>query len=248
MNESKFNFKGNVYSKGRPNYPDALFNHLISNNIIDHDTVAADVGSGTGKFTVQLSKYVHTVYAIEPNDDMRSEGEVIYVNHNNIISLNSTAEAIALPDRSIDVITSAQAFHWFNRTLFKTECKRILKPNGKVILVWNDRDNTSEIIKDNFDVNKKYCPNFKGSSNGMDFSKESFKDFFNNCEIIEFRQTFNYSITDFILRNLSSSYAPLNNDKHYNDYINALEKLFDKYGSNGTVAYPYITRCYIGTV
>lgn len=249
MNTNKFDSKGNVYSKARPSYPDALFSYLISERVINKNTVAADVGSGTGIFTVALSKFANSVFAVEPNDDMRVKAEEKFKTIANITSINATAENTLLSDCSVDLITVAQAFHWFDREQFKNECKRILKPNGKVVLVWNDRDSDSEIIKDNFEVNKKYCENFKGSSNGIDFSKEAFSNFFNGeFELVEFCNNFIYTREDFIARNLSSSYAPKENDLIYNDYIKAVEEVFEKYQTNGTVKYPYITRCYFGTV
>ncbi len=249
MNTNKFDSKGNVYSKARPNYPDALFSYLLAERVINKDTVAADIGSGTGIFTVALSKFVNSVFAVEPNDDMRIKAEEEYKTIANITSINATAENTLLPDCSVDLITVAQAFHWFDRVVFKHECKRILKPNGKVVLVWNDRDSDSEIIKDNFAVNKKYCKDFKGSSNGIDFSKDAFSDFFSGeFELVEFCNDLIYTREDFIARNLSSSYAPKENDLIYNDYIKAIEAVFEKHQINGTVKYPYITRCYFGTI
>lgn len=249
MNTNKFDSKGSVYSKARPNYPDALFSYLLAEGVINNDTVAADIGSGTGIFTVALSKFLNSVFAIEPNDDMRIKAEEKYKTIANITSINATAENTSLPDRSVDLITVAQAFHWFDRVAFKDECKRILKSNGKVVLVWNDRDSNSEIIKDNFAVNKKYCKAFKGSSNGIDFSKDAFSDFFGEeFELVEFCNNLIYTREVFIARNLSSSYAPKENDPIYDDYIKAITDVFEKYQTNGTVNYPYITRCYFGTI
>lgn len=249
MNISKFDSKGNVYSKARPSYPEALFSYLLAERVISKDTVAADVGSGTGIFTIALSQFVNSVFAVEPNDDMRFKAEEKYKTIANITSINATAENTSLHDHSIDLVTVAQAFHWFDRGMFKDECKRILKPNGKVVLVWNDRDIESEIIKDNFMVNKKYCKDFKGSSNGIDFSKDSFSDFFNGeFEVIEFCNNLIYNREAFIARNLSSSYAPKENDLMYDEYIKSIKEVFDKHQTNGTVKYPYITRCYIGTI
>ncbi len=249
MNTNKFDSKGNVYSKARPSYPDALFSFLLAERVINKETVAADIGSGTGIFTIALSQFVNFVFAVEPNNDMRVKAEEKYKTIANITSINATAESTSLPDNSIDLVTVAQAFHWFDRVVFKHECKRILKPNGKVVLVWNDRDSDSEIIKDNFAVNKKYCEAFKGSSNGIDFSKDAFSDFFSGeFELVEFCNNLVYTREDFIARNLSSSYAPKENDLMYDEYIKSINEVFDKHQTNGTVKYPYITRCYIGTI
>ena len=249
MNTNKFDEKGKVYAKARPDYPKVLFEFLISRRILDSEKTVADVGSGTGIFTTQLSPFVKTVFAIEPNDDMRNKAEDKFKLYPNIASVNATAENTTLPNTSVDLITVAQAFHWFDRKAFKNECKRILKPNGKILLVWNDRDINSNVIKDNFAVNKIFCPNFKGSSNGIDFSKDAFKDFFDGeYEMTEFDNCLVYDRDAFIARSLSSSYSPKKNDPAYDEYVKALESVFNKHQTNGIVKYPYITRCYIGTV
>ena len=249
MNEAKFDHKGSVYAKARPGYPDAIFEYLCSSDAVGANKTVADFGSGTGIFSMQISDFAGTVYAIEPNDDMRRNAEIEFVNYPSITSVNATAENSLLPNSSVDLITVAQAFHWFNRTAFKSECQRILKASGKVFLLWNDRDTTSDIISENFKINKKYCPNFKGSSNGIDFSKEGFLDFFDGeFETVEFPNVLIYTKEMFIGRNLSSSYAPLKSDTQYCDYLSELEALFDKHQRNGNVMYPYITRCYLGMV
>lgn len=150
MNEKKFDAKGSVYAKGRPAYPEQIFEYLIKTNVLKEDATVADIGSGTGIFTLQISPFVNKTFAIEPNDDMRDKAELLYNDFSNIVSVNGTAEATTLKNTCVDLITVAQAFHWFDRKSFKLECQRILKKNGKVFLVWNDRDTSSEIIKDNF--------------------------------------------------------------------------------------------------
>jgi len=249
MNETKFDSKGGVYSKGRPGYPDAMMQYFLAKGIAGKEKTVADIGSGTGIFTMQISAFANLVYAVEPNHDMRAVAEEKFKAYSNIVSLNASAEKTGISAASVDLITVAQAFHWFDRAVFKNECQRIMKPEGKIVLIWNDRDASTDIVKENFAVNKTYCPNFKGSSNGMDFSKEGFNDFFEGeFDLVEFENDMLYGRDEFIDRNLSSSYAPLKHEKHYNDYIKSLETVFHKYQKNGIVAYPYITRCYMGNV
>ena len=155
MNTSKFDNKGAVYAKARPGYPAALFSYLQENGILRKDAVVADVGSGTGIFTTQISAFAKTVFAVEPNEDMRRQAELQYAKLPGVVSVDGTAERTSLPDASADLITVAQAFHWFDREAFQTECRRLLKPHGKVLLVWNDRDTSSELIRDNFEINRE---------------------------------------------------------------------------------------------
>ena len=249
MNTSKFDNKGAVYAKARPGYPAAMFSYLQENGTLWKDAVVADVGSGTGIFTTQISAFAKTVFAVEPNEDMRRQAELQYAKLPGVVSIDGTAERTSLPDASSDLITVAQAFHWFDRVAFQRECRRLLKPHGKVLLVWNDRDTSSELIRDNFEINHRFCPSFKGSSNGIDFSPESFYDFFAGVfETPTFENNLSYDLEAFLSRNLSSSYAPREGDPNYEPYCQAIKELFLQYQKDGVVQYPYITRCYLGTV
>ncbi len=249
MNEAKFNQKSEVYTKARPSYPDELFDYLSSSSAITRNSCVADIGSGTGIFTTGIARFVQKVYAVEPNDEMRKQAQIAFSEHHNIVSVNATAEQTLLPADSVDCVTVAQAFHWFDRAAFKAECQRILKGDGRVILIWNDRDNSSTLIKENYRINAAFCPDFKGASNGISFDAEDFDDFFcKRCELQVFQNTVSYDLETFIFRNLSSSYAPKQGDAQYEQYIQALSELFQSYNTNGTVEYPYLTRCYIGTV
>lgn len=249
MNEKLFSGKEKNYAVARPHYPAALFNYMIENHIVKADDTVADIGAGTGIFTCQISEKVKQVYAVEPNEHMRSKGESLTGHIKNILFINATAEHTGIKDNSIDVVTVAQAFHWFDRAAFKKECKRILKPNGKVILIWNNRDENDEIIVKNFEINEFYCKNFRGSSNGFDFGDGSFDDFFaDRPKVVSFENILTYDAESFIARNLSSSYAPKETDENYNNYINALKLLFSRYALHGKIRYPYITKCFIGFV
>ena len=166
MNEEKFTGKADVYTKYRPSYPDEFINYLFSEIGFAKDCVIADIGSGTGKLTELLLKRDCFVYGVEPNDDMRSTAEKLFANYHNFKSVNASAENTGLPDDSINYITVAQAFHWFDRKSFRQECQRILKRQGKAVLVWNSRDSSSELVIENDSVNRKFCPDFKGFSGG----------------------------------------------------------------------------------
>ena len=109
MNERQFDHKGSVYRQGRPAYPPALFERLQSAGLLAPTDIAADVGAGTGIFSMQLDAYVGKVYAVEPNNDMRAAMQADVA----LSPLCGSAESIPLPDCSVDVITAVQAFHWF---------------------------------------------------------------------------------------------------------------------------------------
>lgn len=87
--------------------------------------------------------------------------------YNKLHAINGTAGNTTLDTSSVDFITSAQAFHWFNVHEFKRECKRILKLEGRVALVWNVREMESPLNQECFQIYKQYCQNFVGFNGGI---------------------------------------------------------------------------------
>ncbi len=249
MNENRFDGKSNTYAKYRPSYPMESLDLIFGELGIDSGKVIADIGSGTGIFTKLLLERGNTVYAVEPNNDMRAKAESSLWLYDKFHSINGSAESTKLDDSSVDCITVAQAFHWFDVDLFKTECKRILKPHGTVILVWNSRDEEHIINKENEKINKAFCKNFIGFSGGISgpVKSQSISVFFNgNYQFKSFENFIKFDKDGFIGRNLSSSYAPKENDPNYKEYIKSLEEMFNKYSENGTLSCPNYTKYYYG--
>lgn len=251
MNENKFDGMGNIYSQFRPSYPSDFIDYLKKNVSISRDKIIADIGSGTGILSKQLLLQGNVVYAVEPNKDMRIVAETDLKKYENFISIDGTAENTKLESTSIDYITVAQAFHWFNRQKFKDECQRILKHDGKVVLVWNSRDYKSNFVIEGDAINRKYCPDFTGFSGGQRGAEneDDFSDFFNGTyETKTFRNDLKFDEQSFIGRNLSASYALKESDYYYTQYIAELKSLFKKYCKDGNVIMENLTRSYVGTV
>ncbi len=251
MNENRFDGKSNIYAKYRPSYPIESLDFIFNELGVDSTSVIADIGSGTGIFTKLLLERGNTVYAVEPNGDMRAKAENDLCKYAKFHSVNGSAEKTTLTDNSVDCITVAQAFHWFNVEEFKKECKRILKPQGKVILVWNSRDEEHIINKENERINKEFCQKFNGFSGGISgpMKNQSILAFFNGeYKTKNFENFIQFDKDGFIGRNLSSSYAPKENDKNYKEYIKALEDMFDKFSENGIMNCPHYTKYYYGEI
>ena len=253
MNESKFDGKGSVYSKNRPSYPQEFIDFLYTDIGITADSVIADIGSGTGKLTRLLLERGSRVFAVEPNTDMRTSAESDLNGFDRFVSINSSAEITSLDDNSVDFITAATAFHWFDRQAFKIECKRILKNNGKVIIVYNSRDEESDLVKKFYEINEKYCPAFKGFTGSGTLllpEKEGFyNDFFTGDYLIKIiGNDLVYNEQSFVERCLSSSYALRENAVNFSEYVKALKLFFQKHSKNNILIMPNITHSYIGLV
>lgn len=250
MNETRFNGLGRVYAAARPLYPDALFDALHSRGLLHAQDDAADVGAGTGLFSAQLARRVRSVRAIEPNGDMRRAGQNACRSVPGAVFSAGTAEHTGLPDGSVDLVTAAQAFHWFDRAAFRQECRRILRPGGRVLLVWNIRDETDPLICENRAVNARFCPGFHGFTDGLDLTDTAQFDAFltGGYTMLTLPNRLSYDEPAFIARHLSSSYALRPGADGYDAYIQALRTLFRRFESGGTVSYPYSTRCFAGTL
>ena len=125
------------YEKGRPSYPADAIEALVRAAGIEAGTRVVDLGAGTGKFTRYLHEHAAHVVAVEPVRAMRvAYGE----RFPGTPMLDGTAEDVPLRDGWADVVTVAQAFHWFDPGPALDEMARLLRPGGCLALIWNTRD------------------------------------------------------------------------------------------------------------
>jgi SAM-dependent methyltransferase len=121
------------YERTRPDYPLAVLD-LVP---LSPEAEVLDLGAGTGKLTRVLTQRYRRVIAVEPLDGMRAILERVVPDAE---SFAGTAEAIPLPDASVDAVFAAQAFHWFAHDEAVAEIARVLRPGGVLCLVWNGPD------------------------------------------------------------------------------------------------------------
>jgi SAM-dependent methyltransferase len=125
------------YARGRPEYPQEIDEWLRSELQLGKGRTALDLGAGTGKFSTHLLKTQADVVAVEPVEAMR---EQLLQRHPGIAARAGSAEQIPMEAASVDAVVCAQAFHWFATSAALTEILRVLKPGGRLGLVWNARD------------------------------------------------------------------------------------------------------------
>jgi len=248
-NEDRFTRKADIYKKFRPTYPKEIIDYLYTQVGFNQESTIADIGSGTGIFSRLLLERGSFVYCVEPNDDMRQVAERDLSEFENFASVNAPAENTGLQDKSVDFITAAQAFHWFDRQIFRSECRRILRSGGKVVIAWNTRDNESEVVKRENSFREKYSINKKGMQDGGKLARD-WSDFFAEgiCEHKTCRNDLTLDHEAYIGINLSRSWAPREeqDSEKYQGLINELGVLFDKYSVNGILKIPYFAQSYIG--
>lgn len=225
MNTQLFNGKMEDYERGRPEISHDALEYICS--IVPENAVFADVGAGTGKFTSLIVERGYFVYAVEPNDDMRTVLAMKLQRASNIKILGTCAENTEIPAKSVDVIVAVTALHWFDLNDFKKECHRILKPEGVVIVIYNSRK--TELRKVANDPTAKMMT----------------KDFFNEgCEVVEFPNPQYYPRDNFIAYHLSHSSAPNPKDQMYSYYLKELNKQFDQNSINDKYFFDFVSIIY----
>ena len=252
MNEDRFTGKADIYKKFRPSYPKELMDYLYSQVGFSRDSAIADIGAGTGIFSRLLLERGSRVYCVEPNGDMRRALEQDLSGFNNFISVSGNDKNTGLQDKSVDFVTAAQAAHWFDRQAFKSECQRILKSGGKVVIVWNNRDDSNEFVIKDYDIRKKYAVGDKKGLSSLGSPPLDLSDFFADgfYDYKTFRNDLILNREDYIGMNLTRSYSPKKEQEseEYHGFVKEMNELFDEYNINGILNYPHFTEIYVGRV
>lgn len=244
---ARFSNRAENYAKYRPGYPAEVIAILKSECGLTEASLVADVGSGTGILSKPFLTNGNTVFAIEPNAPMRLFAEQDLKKFSKFLSIEATAEATALDSGSVDFITAGQAFHWFDRGRAKQEFKRILKPEGWVVLMWNERRlDSSPFLRDFESLLLRY---------GTDYEKVRHENV--ASEIAEFYapKTFKLKSVDNVQhfdfeslkgRTRSASFTPEPGDPNFQPMISKLEEIFNAHEIQGVVDFEYDTKVYYG--
>ena len=243
----RFSNRVENYLKYRPSYPAAIIPLLESECGLTPETLVADVGSGTGFMTEMFLSHGNRVIGVEPNAEMRSAGDRLLTKYPNFSSMNATAEATTLPDKSIDLIVVGQAFHWFDRRKTKIEFTRILKPGGWVVLIWNGfRVESSALVRGYQELLLRYGTDYREVSREIEacdietfYSPEKCRQ-----ARFDFKQVFDFE--GLKGRLLSASYAPEQTDPRFDQMIGELQAIFEANRKDGTVDFDYETEVYYG--
>jgi ubiquinone/menaquinone biosynthesis C-methylase UbiE len=245
----RFTGRAAVYSKYRPTYPDAVLEILREEANFDSSKIVADIGSGTGILTTLFLDNGNPVFAVEPNDEMKSFAEHSLSKFPNFVSVRGTAENTTLGDHSIDLISVGQALHWFDPEKSRKEFLRILRTSGHLCVLYNDRKNNenSGIMKDYEQVVSKYSRNRVLVQKVED---ENLSKFFKEWSFEKFTLP-NYQYLDFegfLGRLCSASYMPHPEEQSYLPLKSELKNMFNKYQKDNLVTLNYETNLFLGSL
>ena len=233
------------YVKYRPDYPRQIIGYLAANCGLTSESIIADVGCGTGISAKLFLENGNRVFGVEPNAAMRDAAEEYLKEFSNFTLVDGTSNNTTLADASVDFVIAAQAFHWFDAEKTRPEFKRILRPDGHIVLIWNERklDTTPFLIeyeafllRHSHDYDSVRHENIEAKAMGGFFEKKYRSTTFANKQVFDFEGLKG--------RMLSASYMPNETDPKFDVLIDELRSLFAKHAENGRIEILYDTNLY----
>lgn len=241
----RFSNRVDNYAKFRPDYPPEVLELFETEMGLTGGSVIADVGSGTGISARMFLENGNIVYGVEPNAKMREAAERSLSRFDQFRSIEGTAEATTLEPHSVDIVTAAQAFHWFEPEGFRAEFKRILKPAGWVSLIWNERQlETNDfhreyeqfLLRYANDYTKVRHDNVNEQTLGEFFAQKFEQAVFPNAQVLD--------LEGLKGRAASSSYMPSEDDERFAFMEEDLRSLFAKHAESGKITVFYDTKVF----
>jgi SAM-dependent methyltransferase len=239
---NRFSSRVQAYARFRPGYPAEVADR-VAELAGGSGKIIADIGSGTGIFTRMLLQRKCAVIAVEPNAPMREFAEKELYRFPLFQSADASAEATGLLPHSVDLVCAAQAFHWFDHEKTHAEFLRILRPGGKIALLWNERTDSEpgfSLDYENFII--RYSTDYlrvKHQNTANDTVLDSFfrtewqKESFVNFQDLDF--------DGLKGRYDSCSYALTAEDRNYGEAMQELKSIFEKYQIKNRLRMPYET-------
>lgn len=238
------------YVRYRPDYPRALLDWLQDRLHVTNAWHVADIGAGTGISSRLFLDAGYRVTAVEPNAAMRAAMTEWLGGISAFRAVDGSADATGLPDGSVDLVTVAQAFHWFDRESTRREFRRILRPRGLAAIWWNSRrpggtpflEGYEALLQrhgtDYAEVAERHADDARmGAWFGAGLRGEAH---------FEHRQRMDFDALRGRL--LSSSYAPRPGQPGHEPMMRALRDLFEATAVDGMVDMEYDTRIFAGEV
>ena len=245
---SRFSDRVQDYVRWRPGYPQEVLEALRTDLGLQPGHVVADVGSGTGLLSRLFVENGYVVYGVEPNREMAAVAEADLGGTGRFHSVDGRAEATSLRDRSVDLVTAGQAFHWFKVPESRAEFRRILRPGGAVALVWNLRRLDSTPFLRDYEAFLHRWSNDYEEVSAQYAREESLRGLFGETGWTErrFDSAQHFDFEGLRGRLLSSSYTPKEGDPRREAMLAALPAVFEPHARDGRVAFEYDTRVFMG--
>lgn len=235
------------YERYRPGYPGEVLAYLVGLGLKAGDGVA-DVGAGTGISSRMFVELGCVVYGVEPNEPMRAAAARAFAGRENFMPVAGTAEATGLGEGSVSWVVAAQAFHWFDRVAARAEFVRILKPGGRVVLLFNERlVDATPFLREYEEVLLAHANDY-AQVNHANLDAGVFGAFFDGYERVMFGNEQVMDLEGLLGRVRSCSYVPHPGEPGWPALEDQLGALFSRHAEGGVVRFVYETQVYVGGV
>jgi SAM-dependent methyltransferase len=237
---NRFSDRVENYIRYRPGYPPEVLEVLMREIGLTPTWKVADLGSGTGISAELFLRNGNMVYGVEPNAPMREAAEKLLAGYPNFHSVAGAAEATALPDRCVDVVVAAQAFHWFDAAKAREESLRILRPGGWAVLLWNTRRlDTTPLLRAYESLLLEYGTDYANVRHDqIDPAKLAtfFGGPFATTSVVNEQRL---TLDGLRGRILSSSYIPVAGQPGYDAVLRQIVQVFNEHQHDGEVTLQY---------
>jgi SAM-dependent methyltransferase len=234
--------RAGLYAAHRWDYAPAAVRFVVTEAGLGPDSRVADLGSGTGMLARHLVAHTGIVFGVEPDPEMRGPAEEALAAEPSFRSVAATAEATGLPGGSIDLITVGQALHWFDAEQAKGEMLRILKPGGRLAVLWNHTDSPalSEAIGQ--------LPGWGALRPGRHRVDDLLPVYFGagGCVRRDYRVCRTEEWEGFLGVLLSAAGAPLEGDPAFPAFRDAARQVFDRFSTEGALQVDVVTEAAVG--
>jgi SAM-dependent methyltransferase len=240
---ARFTDRAADYERYRPGYPADAIDAILEGLGDPATLTGADIGAGTGISARLVAERGVTVHAIEPNEAMREQGRARATE--SVVWHAAAGEATGLPDHAVDIITCAQAYHWLDPERAAIEFARILRPAGRIALMWNDWDETHPVTAGYSRLIRRHCT-------GLPPHHEEWEPEVSGRLVVTGTRRFEHAqrldAEGLIGRAMSASYVPKEGGAH-DALMAGLRALHAEHaGAEGFVDLAYETWiCFVGT-
>jgi len=237
----RFTERAADYARFRPDYPEALWDAVLEGLGDPASLTAADVGAGTGISSRQLAERGMRVLAVEPNAGMRAAAAP----HARVEWRDGTGEHTGLPDAAVDLVVSAQAFHWFRQPEAIAEFHRILRPRGRLAIAWNGRDRRDPVTRGYVEAIHAVGGEHPAERRPFDPAVIHMEHRFTVARYLTFEHHHDMDLEGFVGRAISASYVPKSGPAH-DELVRLLSGLFERHRDDrGRVTMRYETRLWL---
>lgn len=230
-----YSTKAEKYARFRWGYAAGAVETIINMTQMSTVTTIADIGAGTGILTQHFVEKAQTIYAVEPNFELRQILTRKLEHFPSILVVDGCAEATTLPDTSVDVITVAQAIHWFDPQPAKHEMMRILKENGWLVLLRNYGTSTSSEQDESVGrlMTEEYGADFSVVTERPKQQPPRFYFEHDHFETLVFPFAFQQSWEEFIGSLTTASFMPDEDHSLFPKLETEAKKIFSQYSNHG---------------